>query len=105
MIDWAEQRMQRLQATRRELSSLGAGGDNHAIAIQGFYVSRTAGMGHSRLNLAAWFSYDTEERVYRGHIFDHTNLISLDNPHLKASDSSFEEMLEELFLKQQAGKQ
>ncbi|MEZ4687445.1 MAG: hypothetical protein R3B47_15665 [Bacteroidia bacterium] len=98
LIDWARQRLGRLRSTRSQLSGFGENGNNRAIAIQGFYVSRSAGVGHSALNLACWFSYDTENSQYQGHIFDHTNLFSLDNPHVTAEDSSFLEMVEELFV-------
>jgi len=101
MKEWAIARRDRLVATREKLDEISGGTDNKPIAVQGTYVTRTAGQRSGALKLAAWFTWEPDASgnggTYHGHLFDHSEIVRTEDFHFRASDSSYERMMEGLF--------
>ncbi len=101
MKEWATNRRDRLVATRDKLGEISGSTDNKPIAVQGSYVTRTAGQRNGALKLAAWFTYEPDASgnggTYHGHLFDHSEIVRTEDFHFRASDSSYERMMESLF--------
>ena len=94
---WAESRKKKLQDTIAKLTELKGKDTTFPVATQAFYVSRESGGAYSPLRLVCWFDYDTTEKKYNGHIYDHSEIISSEHFHLRDSADNYEDMMQKLF--------
>lgn len=100
LIDWAEARIDRLTATRNQLSGFATGEGSHSIAVRAYFASQAAGVPHRQLEVVAWFNHERNGNSdqYSGHLIDHTGIAGPDNLHFESTDSNYEDMVEELFV-------
>jgi hypothetical protein len=101
LIEWAQQRRERLVATRDRLDTLSGNADNKPIAVQGSYITRVPGARGGPLELVAWFTYQPNPQggggTYYGHLFDHSQLVRNEDFHFQESDTNYEAMMAKLF--------
>lgn len=100
-IAWANERIASLRATKSQIQGLSDDENSLPITVLGYYVSRTSGVGHRQLELAAWFRRipTTVGNLYFGHLVDHSTVAKPQNLHFSTRAGSYEAMVERLFVK------
>ncbi len=101
--EWVDAKIKRLRDTIGTLSNDKKDPNNKEIQVQGFYVSRTPGVGSGALKLAAWYTHSNKEagmakHFYFGNLFDRSDIVDAENLHFEEMGFTYEAMLEALFV-------
>jgi hypothetical protein len=107
LVAWAEDRLEQLRTSQSHLTTWGEQRDVNPVHAQAFYATRREGVRGGKLNITVWFNYewDSDEGgyVYSAHLFDHSELIDAEHRHYQASDSSYRDVMRELFEELRSG--